>query len=162
MVLVQSVLAWKALAGVSVRRKETMRAPHFLRLAEIDEQRFINACRHGLVHMTWSRITVRFSRDEFRRLDGLLARAAAAPPPSSARDGRMQVTCSSDEDCELQVGSLRLALSPNEFQTLGRAVQEAVDQLDKILDAGMWDEKEPAAAPPTILEHLRRYHFSDN
>ena len=92
-----------------------MRAPHFLRLAEIDERRFINACRHGLVHLTWSRITLRFSRDEFRRLAGLLARSADTLPPSSARDGRMQVTCTSDGGCELQLGSLRLALSPDEF-----------------------------------------------
>jgi len=139
-----------------------MRAPHFLRLAEIDERRFINACRHGLVHLTWSRITVRFSRDEFRRLAGLLARSADTLPPSSARDGKMQVACTSDGECELQLGSVRLALSPDEFHAFGWAVQEAVEQLDKILDAGMWDEKEPEDAPPTIIEHFRRHRFSEN
>ena len=139
-----------------------MRAPHFLRLAEIDERRFINACRHGLVHLTWSRITVRFSRDEFRRLAGLLARSADTLPPSSARDGKMQVACTSDGECELQLGSVRLALSPDEFHAFGKAVQEAVEQLDKILDAGMWDENEPEDAPPTIIEHFRRHRFSEN
>jgi hypothetical protein len=139
-----------------------MRAPHFLRLAEIDERRFINACRHGLVHLTWGRITLRLSRDEFRRLAGLLARSADALPPSSARDGRMQVTCSLDEDCELQLGSLRLALSPKDFHAFGRAVQEAVEQLDKIIDAGMWDQEEAEDAPPTIVEHFRRNRFSEN
>ena len=139
-----------------------MRAPHFLRLAEIDERRFINACRHGLVHLTWSRITVRFSRDEFRRLARLLARSADTLPPSSARDGRMQVTCSSDKDCELQLGSLGLALSPDEFHALGEAVQEAVEQLDTILDAGMWDEGETEDDPPTIIDHFRRHRFSKN
>jgi hypothetical protein len=139
-----------------------MRAPHFLRLAEIDERRFINACRHGLIHLTWSRITIRLSRDEFRRLGGLLARSADTLPPSSARDGRMQITRSVDEDCELRLGSLRLSISTAEFQALGGAVQEAVEQLDKILDAGMWDESEPEDAPPTIIEHFRRHRFSDN
>jgi hypothetical protein len=139
-----------------------MRAPHFLRLAEIDERRFINACRHGLVHLTWGRITVRLSRNEFRRLAGLLARSADTLPPGSARDGGMQVTCSLDEDCELQLGSLRLALSPDDFRALGRAVRQAVEQLDKILDAGMWDEGEPEDAPPTIIEHFRRHRFSEN
>ena len=139
-----------------------MRAPHFLRLAEIDDRRFINACRHGLVHLTWGRITIRFSRDEFRRLARLLARSADTVPPSSARDGRMQVTCTSDEDCELQLGSLRLALSRNDFHAFGRAVREAVEQLDEILDAGMWDETEPEDAPPTIIEHFRRHRFSEN
>ena len=139
-----------------------MRAPHFLRLAEIDERRFINACRHGMVHLTWGRITIRFSRDEFRRLAGLLARSADALPPSSTRDGRMQVTCTSDKDCALQLGSLRMALSPKEFHAFGRAMQKAVEQLDKILDAGMWNEKEPEDAPPTILEHFRRHRFSEN
>lgn len=139
-----------------------MRAPHFLRLAEIDERRFINACRHGLVHLTWNRITVRFNRDEFRRLAGLLARSADTLPPSSARDGRMQVSCSSDEDCELQLGPLRLVLSPNEFHEFDRVVQQALEQLDKILDAGMWDQEEAEDAPPTILEHFRRHRFSEN
>jgi hypothetical protein len=139
-----------------------MRAPHFLRLAEIDERRFINACRHGLIHLTWSRITVRLSRDEFRRLAGLLARSADTLPPSSARDGRMLVTCSLDEGCELQLGSLRLALSVDDFHALDMAVQEAVEQLDKILDAGMWDEGEPEDTPPTIIEHFRRHRFSEN
>ena len=139
-----------------------MRAPHFLRLAEIDERRFINACRHGLVHLTWSRITIRLSRDEFRRLAGLLARSADTLPPSSARDGRMQVTCSLDGNCELQLASLRLAFSLDDFLALARGVQEAVEQLDKILDAGMWDEKEPEDAPPTIIEHFRRNRFSEN
>ena len=139
-----------------------MRAPHFFRLAEIDERRFINACRHGLVHLTWSRITMRLSRDEFRRLAGLLARAADALPPSIVRDGRMQVTCSVDGDCQLQLGSLRLDIAPNDLRALSRAVQEAVEQLDEILDAGIWDQEEPEDAPLTIIEHFRRHRFSEN
>lgn len=139
-----------------------MRAPHFLRLAEMDEQRFISACRHGLIHLTWSRITIRLSRDEFRRLAGLLARSADLLPRGSARDGRMQVTRISDEGGELQLGSLKLAISQDDLRALGGAVQEAVEQLDEILDAGMWDEEEPADPPPTIIEHFRRHRFSEN
>jgi hypothetical protein len=139
-----------------------MRTPHFLRLAEIDERRFINACRHGMVHLTWGRITIRFSRDEFRRLAGLLERSADNLPPGSARDGRMQVTCSLGGDCELQLGSLRLALSPEDLHAFDRAVRQAVEQLDDILDAGVWDEGESEDAPPTIIEHFRRHRFSEN
>ena len=139
-----------------------MRAPHFLRLAEMDEQRFISACRHGLIHLTWSRITIRLSRDEFRRLAGLLARSADLLPRGSARDGRMQVTRISDEGGELQLGSLKLAISQDDLRALGGAVQEAVEQLDEILDAGMWDEEEPADPSPTIIEHFRRHRFSEN
>jgi hypothetical protein len=139
-----------------------MRAPHFFRLAEIDQRRFINACRHGLIHLTWSRITIRLSRDEFRRLAGLLARSAGTLPPSSARDGRMQVACSADGDCRIQLGSLRLDISPDDFRALSGAVQEALEQLDEILDSGIWDEEQPEDPPPTIVEHFRRHRFSDN
>ena len=74
----------------------------------------------------------------------------------------MQVTCSADGDCELRLGSLRLVLAPDDLGALGGAVQEAVTQLDEILDAGMWDEEEPGDAPPTIIEHLRGHRFSKN
>ena len=139
-----------------------MRAPHFFRLAEIDERRFINACRHGLIHLTWIRITVRLSRDEFRRLAGLLERSADALPPGTAQDGSLQVTHSVDGDCELQLGTLKLAISSEEFRALAGAVQEAVEQLDEILDAGIWDREEPEEAPLTIVEHFRRHRFSEN
>ena len=139
-----------------------MRAPHFFRLAEIDERRFINACRHGLIHLTWIRITVRLSRDEFRRLAGLLARSADALPPGTARDGSLQVTHAVDGDCELQLGTLKLAISSEEFRALAGAVQEAVEQLDEILDAGIWDREEPEEPPLTIVEHFRRHRFSEN
>ena len=139
-----------------------MRAPHFLRLAEIDERRFINACRHGLIHLTWIRITVRLSRDEFRRLAALLARSAGALPPGADRDGSLQVTRSVDGGCELQLGPATLAISSEEFRALAGAVQEAVEQLDEILDAGIWDREEPEEAPLTIVEHFRRHRFSEN
>jgi len=139
-----------------------MRAPHFFRLAEIDAHRFINACRHGLIHLTWIRITVRLNRDEFRRLAGLLARAANALPPGTLRDGSLQVTYSEDRDCDLQLGAVKLAISYKDFRALAEAVQEAVEQLDEILDSGIWDREEPGEAPLTIIEHFRRHRFSEN
>ncbi len=139
-----------------------MRAPDFLQLARIDGQRFIAACRHGLVHLTWRRTTIRFSRDGFRRLAGLLERAADALPPSTARDGEIRVTCRLDEDCELQVGSLVLLISPAEFQALVKAASEAMRRLDQILDSGVWDRGPAEDAPPGVLEQFRRFSFSRN
>jgi hypothetical protein len=141
------------------------RAPHFVRLVDIDQRHFINACRHGLVHLTWDRVTVRFTRDEFRRLARLLARSSVSQA-GPLRDGELEAACHANRECELRLGSLTLTLSLEEYQALGRAAQEAVVQLDKILDAGMWDEREADAtesAPPTsILERFRQHRFSDN
>jgi hypothetical protein len=139
-----------------------MRAPSFMKLARIDGRRFITACRHGLVHVTWGRITLRFSQEEFRRLGGLLERAADALPPGSVRDGELRVVCRPDEECELRVGPLVLLLPPAEFQALVEAVREAVQRLDQILSSGMWDEDEADEAPPSVLEQLRRTIFSRN
>jgi hypothetical protein len=139
-----------------------MKAPHFLRLARIDERRFITACRHGLVHTTWGRITLRFSRDEFRQLGGLLERYAEAFSPGSVRDGEIRVTCRLDEDCEVQVGPLVLLLSPTEFEAFLKAVREAVHRLDKILASGIWDREEADEDSPSILEQFRRFSFSRN
>lgn len=139
-----------------------MRAPSFMQLARIDGRRFITACRHGLVHVTWGRITLRFSREEFRRLSGLVERAADALPPDSVRDGDLRVTCRLDGDCEVRVGPLALLLPPAEFQAFVGAIGEAVKRLDQILASGMWDQDEADEAPPNVLEQLRRTIFSRN
>lgn len=141
-----------------------LRAPHFVRLAEIDARRFINACRHGLVHLTWDRVTVRLSRDEFRRLVGLMARSLLSPG-DLVQDDWIEAVCHVDQKCALRLGSLALKLSQDEYHVLAGAVQKAVEQLDKILDAGMWDEPgsdEVGPAPPSILERFRQHRFSDN
>jgi hypothetical protein len=139
-----------------------MKMPHFLRLAQVDDQRFITACRHGLVHLTWERTTIRFTRDEFRRLAGLLARAADALAPASFHDGQLSVTCRLDEDCEFRMGPVVLLLSPADFQALGQTVRKAVQQLDEILTSGAWDQPSLEDAPSGILEQLQRVPFSRN
>ena len=139
-----------------------MRAPNFVRLAQIDDQGFISACRHGLVHLTWGRTTTRFTREEFRRLAGLLDRAADALPPASAHDGELSVTCRLEGDCELRVGPLVLLLSPEEFQALAGAVREAAGRLAQILASGTWDAEEPEEDEPSFLERIRRNPFSLN
>jgi hypothetical protein len=139
-----------------------MRTPSFVRLAKIGDQGFISACRHGLVHLTWGRTTTRFTREEFRRLAGLLDRAADALAPASAHDGELSVTCRLDGDCELRAGPLVLLLSPEEFQALAGAAREAVRRLDKILASGTWDAEEPEDDEPGFLEQLHRNPFSPN
>ena len=141
-----------------------MRVPHFVRLAEIDARHFINACRHGLVHLTWDRVTVRFTRAEFRRLANLLARSSASPEVRF-RAGELEAACHAHGGCELRLGSITLPLSLEEYYALSRAAGEAVAQLDKILDAGMWDQREAGevqSAPPSILERFRQHRFSEN
>jgi hypothetical protein len=139
-----------------------MRAPHFVELSRIDERRFITGCRHGLVHITWGRMTLRFSRDEFRLLVKLVGRAADERLPNTARDGPLRVTCRVDEDCELRVGPLVLLLSPADFQVFLVASRNAVQRLDEILDSGMWDQPAADDAPSGILEQLQRFSFSQN
>jgi hypothetical protein len=140
-----------------------MRAPNFIQLARLDEQHFISGCRHGLVHVTWGRSTLRFSREEFRRLAGLLGRVVNALPPMDARDGEIWVTRRLDEDCELRIGSLILLLPPAEFRAFVQASAEAVRRLDEILASGIWDRRdEEEEGPPDILQQLRRVSFSRN
>jgi hypothetical protein len=138
-----------------------MRAPHFVILAQIDPQHSISACRHGMVHLTWARITVRFVKDEFQRLAGLLQRAADNLPPSSVRDGNLWVTSRPDEDCEIRMGSLVLLLAPTEFHEFARLTQKAAKSLKRILASGMWDGQE-SESPPSFLEQIQQIRFSRN
>ena len=138
-----------------------MRAPYFVKLAQIDEQHFIAACRHGLVHLTWERATIRFSRDEFRQLSGLLERAVDARLASVMQEGEIVVIRHLNQNREVQVGSSGLLLSSGEFQVLVEAVAEAVRRLDEILASGVWDQ-EPEPPQVSFLEQLRRASFSEN
>lgn len=139
-----------------------MQTPRFLRLAQIDDRRSITACRHGLVHLSWGRTTVRFARDEFRQLAKLLQRARANQLPATIHDGELRITAYHDRECELQIGTLVLLLAPTEFEALVQAVEEAIHNLDRILASGMWDRQEPEDAPPGPVEQIRRNPFSKN
>jgi hypothetical protein len=138
-----------------------MQRPYFISLAQVDRERFIATCRHGLVHVTWGRATVRFTRDEFRRLAALVEHAAAAPPPAAFRDGGLCVTSRPGEDCELQVGALILLLPRGEFDRFAQTAQDALQRLDKFLESGGWRD-EPEETPPSFVEQLRRTLFSRN
>jgi len=142
-----------------------MRTPHFLRLAQIDETRSISGCRHGLVHLGWGRTTIRFTRDEFRRLADLLARPGRAgdfSSPSFMREGEFEITYQPENECKLRVGAVVLLLSPAEYRELEQGAREALKRLDEILSSGMWDREEPEEGSRDFWEPLRRSPFSDN
>jgi hypothetical protein len=145
-----------------VETVEAMRTPHFMTLAEIDREHFVSACRHGVVHLTWGRATLRLHRDELKRLATLLDRASDSPPPTTVSSGRLRVTFREDEESEVQIQSLTLLLSPGGFWDLARATQEATERLDEILASGVWDEPEEQEDPPDPLQQLRRVTFSKN
>lgn len=139
-----------------------MRAPHFVRLAKIDEQHFISACRHGLVHLTWGRATLRLLRDEFRSLANLLEQVTQAEAPTSARDGQIEVSGRLDGDGELRLGALVLLLSPGELQQFARSAREAVNRLDGFLASGVWDRDEEDSTTSSFGTPFQRTPFSEN
>jgi hypothetical protein len=139
-----------------------MRVPHFVRLAQIDDQRFISACRHGLVHLTWGRATLRMLRDEFRSLANLLERVDQAQAPTTAREGEIEVCARLDGDGELRVGTLVLLLSPDELRQFARSTREAVARLERLLASGIWARSEEDAATPDSGAPFQRTPFSEN
>jgi len=139
-----------------------MRTPHFMRLAQIDETRSISGCRHGLVHLSWGRTTIRFARDEFRQLAGLLSRASDSLSPSFVREGELEITYQPENECRVQVEAVVLLLSPGEYRELERAARDALARLDEILSSGMWDREETEEGSQDFWEPLRRSPFSDN
>jgi hypothetical protein len=145
--------------------------PFFLQLARMDDEHYVTACRHGLVHLTWGRTTTRFGRDEFRQLADLMTQVGG-PYPTTIRDGDVRITFSPSDDCEVQFGPFVLVLSPAEFAQLVQLLSEATNQLAKILSSGVWgaasdrgetatgEGQERRAGDP--LAQLRRTLFSQN
>jgi len=138
-----------------------MRAPHFIQLAQIDDHRFISACRHGLVHLTWGRATLRFRREEFRQLADMLAEMLKQSPPATRRVGVLSVARHFGGDWELRIGPMALHLDSEAGTTFAHTTQEAVRQLDEILASGMWDREE-AEEPPASFEDRLHISFSSN
>ena len=142
-----------------------MRAPHFITLAQIDRAHFVTACRHGVVHLTWGRTTMRFSHSEFEKLASLVQHVADGPPPASAQDGELRVISRLEEDSELRVGSTVILLSPGEWRSFNKAMHSAAQHLSAVLSSGAWDdpeEREEREAPSNPLMQLRETRFSDN
>lgn len=145
-----------------------METPRFVTLAQVDRQHFISACRHGMVHMTWGRSTLRLSRDELRLLATLLDRAVGSHSGHSVSQGGLTVTFEPGTTTEIRLGtrsiSWVLALAPDPFHDFHQAVREAVKRLEEILKSGIWDKDESTEeeAPPNPLELLRRVPFSRN
>ena len=139
-----------------------MRLPHVLTLAQLDDQHSIVACRSGLVHLTWGRLTVRFSRDEFNRLAGLLAEATDERAVASVADGGLRITARPGDECECRFGPLVLLLSPAEFLSFATMVQQAARALHGLLASGVWERDAQEDAPQGALQQSERVPFSLN
>jgi hypothetical protein len=145
-----------------------MGTPQFITLVQVDQQRFVTACRHGIIHLTWGRATWRLARDELRLLAALLDSAAAPRSAPPASHGALRVTFHPDAESEVRLGSQTeswaLLLAPAEFQQFHEAIRTAVMRLEEILASGMWDKEETdeEEGPPNPLEQLKRSPFSRN
>lgn len=145
-----------------------MGTPQFVTLAQVDKQRFIAACRHGMVHVTWGRSTMRLSRDELRILATLLDRTASSQSAHSESQGGLSITFRPGDATEIRHGtqsvSWVLLLAPDPFRDFHQAVRESANRLEGILASGMWDKPEgdDDETPSSPLESLKRIPFSRN
>ena len=140
-----------------------MRLPHVLTLAQLDDQHMIAACRHGLVHLTWGRITARFSQDEFGWLAGLLAKASDGSAVVPVCDGELRITSRpAAQGIECQFGPVILLLSPAEFPQFVQMILDAAQRLHGFLASGVWDRNAQEDAPPGALQQSQRIPFSLN
>jgi hypothetical protein len=92
----------------------------------------------------------------------LLEQVGGASSPASIRGGRLRVTYRRDDDCEVQIESLILLLSPGRFLELVHATQDGIRRLDEILSSGVWDEDDTQDAAPDIPGSIGRTPFSKN
>jgi len=128
----------------------------------MDDLHFIAACPHGVAHLTWENVTLRFTLDEFKTMARLVERAIAAQTAMMLTDGNLSVAWQPLDRCELQVGPTALRLSPADFRRLAATVQEARRRLDDLTAAGAWAEPDQQESPPDPFQELKRIPFSRN
>ena len=132
-----------------------MSGPRFTILARMDDLHFIAACPHGVAHLTWENVTLRFTLDEFKTMARLVERAIAAQTAMMLTDGNLSVAWQPLDRCELQVGPTALRLSPADFRRLAATVQEARRRLDDLTAAGAWAEPDQQESPPDPFQELK-------
>jgi len=136
---------------------------HFIPLARADEQREISVCRHGVVHLNWWNMTLRFMPRDFERLasvlqDGKTMVVSLGPHCDgdiclSSRDGRGYV---------LTIGPVSLTLNAAEYRSLSDMAQQARQHLETVLASRAWTEPEVELQSANPLPGLRSPSFSVN
>ena len=139
-----------------------MSGPRFTILASIDDLHFIAACPHGVAHLTWENVTLRFTLEEFKAVACLVERTIAARAPVVLTDGNLSAAWQPLDRCELRVGPAALRLPPADFRRLAATVQEARRRLDDLTAAGAWAEPDQQESPPDPFQELKRIPFSRN
>lgn len=136
-----------------------MSPSHFVRLAQVEGQGIISACRHGVVHLSWANVTVRLELAEFERLARLLSRGSALSTRAPLCEGDY---CLAAEGPRYRIGlaALDLWLSAAEFLTLVEMVASAHRRLHELLESDEWREPDPDEEELPSLDELSRHQFS--
>ncbi len=135
---------------------------HFMPLASVDDHRTITICRHGVIHLNWWNLTLRFLPDRFAQIVDVLDHGdqmlvSLGPWCDDdvcleTRDGRHYA---------LTIGPVRLVLEAQEYRELTEMAHEAQERLESVLDSG-WLEEPEEEEPFNILETLTEMPFSQN
>ncbi len=135
---------------------------HFFPLASVDDHRDISLCRHGVIHLNWWNLTLRFLPDRFAQVVEVLAHG-----------GQMLVSlgpwCDEDVCLEsrdgwyvLTIGPVQMALDAQEYRELAEMARQAQKRLEGVLESGWLQEPEADEAAPNFLETLHTMSFSQN
>jgi len=136
---------------------------HFIPLASADDRREISVCRHGIVHLNWWNMTLRFMPKDFERLTETLTYGKGmAVSFGSWCDGDICLSSRHGPGYVLTVASVSLALDAEDYRSLTSIAQKASRRLKTVLASKMWQEPEPESPQANPLAGLKGTNFSTN
>ena len=138
-----------------------MAGTHFVQLARLEETGLVTVCRHGIVHFSWHNVTVRLRTDTFQRLGALLEKGQTLMSPIPICDEELCVGIE-ESDYRVSVGIVELLLTPQEFLTFVRLVQQALQRLEEVVNENAWNEPQPKPMRFAALETIFPPSFSPN
>ena len=138
-----------------------MARAHFIQLASLEERGVITICRHGIVHLSWRNMTIRYRVHDFRRLARLLEQGGALASPIPLYDDELCVAVE-EADYRVTMGAVELLLNTEEFLAKTDMALEAVLRLDQLLASDEWREEEAEPFPLTPWEESESPRFSLN
>jgi hypothetical protein len=133
---------------------------HFLVIARFNERIYIARCGHGIIHLVWGMVTLRFRPQDFVQVARLMEQGAIGDRNQHVSNGAVCLTQDENGNFSLKVKEFVLHLTTIDFLLLVDLMHSALMRLGYVHAN---QPSLPSPPPPAVPKHeFMRNSFSLN